>query len=135
MRIVGAVCAAIVSVLPLTAAGAATAYVKATVNLRSSAATTGEIVARIPSGSKIDASNCAEGWCAATWRGKSGFAIQAAIDLSGRPPPRRRAPVVYRDRIEPFYYGPPVYYRPPVSYYGYSYWRRPYGYGGWRRRW
>jgi uncharacterized protein YraI len=122
-----------------TPALAKPAYVASTLNLRAAPGTTSEIVAKIPGGSLIDADNCTEGWCAVTWKDKSGFAIQSALDMSGRVPQRRSAPArarapVYAD--EPGYVaeGPPVYYAPgPYYYYG-----RPYYYGGpyyYRRGW
>ena len=123
---------------------AAPAYVASTVNLRSAAGTTNEIVAKIPGGSLVDAANCNDGWCEVDWQGKKGFAIQSALDLSGKVPPRRTAaprssavtvddeyvpvappagpPVVYYGGYRPYYYG----YRP--------YWGYRYGYG-YRRRW
>jgi hypothetical protein len=102
-------------------------YVITTVNLRAAPGTTNAIVAKIPGGSRIEASNCTGGWCAVTWQDKKGFAIQTALDLSGRMPPPRQAygpPPGYVD-------GPPAYYgyvRPPGVYYGPYYgprrWRR-----------
>jgi uncharacterized protein YraI len=114
------------------------AYVPSTVNLRAAPGTGSEIVGKIPGGSLIDAGACSEGWCEVTWQGKSGFAIQSALDLSGRVP--RRSPtyagpppgyVPEEEIIE----GPPVYYSPPPPYYyGYSGPRyRPYW--GWRHHW
>ncbi len=128
---------------------AAPAYVASTVNLRSGPGTNNEIVGKIPGGSLVDASNCAEGWCEVAWQGKNGFAIATALDMSGRVPARsaaaRRAPprgYVEADDDEvivspPLYYGGPVYYPyysyRPFGYYGY---RSHWGYrGGWRRRW
>jgi uncharacterized protein YraI len=109
------------------------AYVASTVNLRAASGTTSEIVAKIPGGSLIDAGDCTDGWCAVTWQEKAGFAIQTALDLSGRVPPRR---VVRRPVYGPDYYDePPVYYVPPPPvyvrpyYYGRPYYRR------WHHRW
>ncbi len=136
-----------------TGAMAKPAYVTSTVNLRAAPGTTSEIVAKIPGGSRVEADNCTEGWCAVTWQGKSGFAIATALDMSGQVPQRRsaRRPPAYAD--EPGDYvaeGPPVYYEgpayydvPPPYYYGpyyrpYGYYRpyyRGYGYRGWRRHW
>ena len=81
-----------VLVLSATGALAKPAYVMTTVNLRASPGTTSEIVGKIPGGALIDATDCAEGWCAVTWQDKSGFAIQTALDLSGRVPPRAAGP-------------------------------------------
>src|SRR3954466_4728762 len=67
------------------------AYVASTVNLRSAAGTTNEIVTKIPGGSLVDATNCNDGWCEVDWQGQKGFAIQTALDMSGRVPVRRTA--------------------------------------------
>jgi uncharacterized protein YraI len=114
------------------------AYVASTVNLRAAPGTTNEIVGKIPGGSLVDADNCTDGWCAVTWQGKSGFAIQTALDLSGRVPQRRvDAPPsyyggpAYNDEV--VVEGPPVYYGAPRPYYYGYYGPRPYW--GWRHRW
>ena len=112
-----------------TAASAAPAYVISTVNLRAGPATSNDIVSKIPGGSLVDATDCANGWCSVSWQGKSGFAIQTALDTSGRVP-RGRPAGVAADGYVPM--GGPVYeYGPPAYYYGGPY----YGYGpywGWR---
>jgi uncharacterized protein YraI len=124
-------------------AAAKPAYVLTTVNLRAAPGTANEIVAKIPGGSLVDAADCSEGWCAVNWRDKSGFAIQSALDLSGRVPQRQaagpsgppgppRGYVVEDDA--PVYYdaGPP----PPRYYYYRPYYYRPYYYRPyWRRHW
>ena len=79
---------AIIVLLSAASATAEPAYVTSTVNLRSAAGTTSEIVARIPSGSLIEAANCGE-WCEVEWQGKKGFAIATSLDRSGRVPARR----------------------------------------------
>jgi hypothetical protein len=132
------------------AATAAPAYVKSTVNLRSAPGTENEILGKIPGGSTVEANNCENGWCAVDWQGKSGYAVQTALDTSGRAPAARRvtrsapppAPYYEDDFVvaSPFYFGPAVgYYRYPYRYRSYGYYRyRPYygyRYGGWRRRW
>ena len=130
------------------------AYVASTVNLRAAPGTGSEIVAKIPGGSLVDASACDEGWCEISWQDKKGFAIQKAIDLSGRVPQQRAAAAAgagpgYRQG-PPGAQGPqvvegpevvdgPVYYdaRPPAVYYRGPYYR-PYYWGGgwgWRQRW
>ena len=119
-------------------ANAKPAYVASTVNLRAAPGTTSEVVAKIPAGSLIDANDCTEGWCAVTWQDKTGYAIQSAIDASGRVPGHRNvAPRVigdepiYGERPQIYYEPPPtVYYEPAPYYYGYygPYYRR-----GWRR--
>ena len=126
-------------VLALSMSGALAnpAYVATTVNLRAAPGTTNEIVAKIPGGSLVDASDCADGWCAVNWQGKSGFAIQTALDLSGRVP-QRAAGRAYPARgpypDEEIVYGAPP---PTVYYYGGPYYRGPYyrPYWGWRRHW
>ena len=115
------------------------AYVASTVNLRAAPGTTSEVVTKIPGGSLVDADDCSEGWCRVTWQDKSGFAIQSALDTSGRVPQQRAArrpgypaPPVYADEPDYVVEGPPVYYAPPPPYYGYY---GPYYRGGWHRRW
>jgi len=127
------------------------AYVASTVNLRAAPGTKSEIVTKIPGGSLIDAGDCSEGWCEITWQDKKGFAIQTALDLTGRVPHRAavRRPVYgaagpaytgsagvapaggpddgYVPVDEPAYYPAP----PPPYYYGPYY--RPYW--GWHRHW
>jgi len=136
-------CAAALTLLCATSAAAAPAYVVSTVNLRAGPATTNEIVAKIPGGSLIDASNCKGGWCEVKWQDKSGFAIATALDLSGRVPQRRAAArpagqYVVVDPL-PVLVGSPIYYYDYRPYYGYRpyYSYRPWGYRyGYRyRRW
>jgi uncharacterized protein YraI len=115
------------------------AYVASAVNLRAAPNTTSEVVTKIPGGSLIDADNCTDGWCAVTFQDKNGFAIQTALDMSGRvPQPQQRRPSaaraapVYEEGPEYAEQGPPVYYEPGPYYYGY---RPYYGGYGWRHRW
>lgn len=136
--------------LAATTTWAKPAYVGSTVNLRAAPGTTSEILGKIPGGSLVDAGECSEGWCAVTWQGKSGFAIESALDTSGRVPAPRSAQSAgqftpgpaYRGRVysnesayidEPVYIEPPaVYYEPRPYYYGYpGPYYRPYW--GWRR--
>ena len=115
-------------------ASAKPAYVPSTVNLRAAPGTTSEILAKIPGGSLVDTGECSEGWCEITWQDKKGFAIQSAIDMSGRVPPQRAArPPAYRGRVysnEPDYVEvpPEIYYEPGPYYYGPHYRR----FWGWR---
>jgi uncharacterized protein YraI len=128
-------CAATFALLSVGSAAAAPAYVLTTVNLRTGAGTGNEIVAKIPGGSLIDATNCTD-WCEVDWQGKKGFAIASAIDRSGRVPVRRAAPRADAAPEEYAIAAPPrVYYRPPVYYYGYRpyYWGVPGPYWGFRR--
>jgi hypothetical protein len=121
------------------------AYVASTVNLRAAPGTGSEIVAKIPGGSLVDASACDGGWCEIAWQDKKGFAIQTAIDMSGRVPQQRAAAAagpVYRQGPQgpqvvegPEVVDGPVYYDAPprvVYYYGGPYYRP---YWGWRRYW
>jgi hypothetical protein len=94
----------------------------------------------------VDTGGCDEGWCEITWQDKKGFAIQTALDMSGRVPQQRAAAAgpAYRQgpqgpRGQEMAEGPevvdgPVYYDrpPPVVYYGGPYYRP---YWGWRRHW
>jgi hypothetical protein len=135
------ICAATLLLLSAACATAEPAYVASTVNLRSAAGTGNEIVAKIPGGSLVDATNCTD-WCEVEWQGKKGFAIATALDRSGRVPgpraaTRRAAPaagaVVEADDYVPV--SPPaVYVAPTPYYYGYGYggygYRRYYGYRG-----
>ena len=88
--------AAIIVLLSAASASAEPAYVTSTVNLRSGAATSNDIVAKIPGGSRVEASNCGE-WCEVEWQGKKGFAIATSLDRSGRAPTQRAA-----KRSDPF---------------------------------
>ncbi len=105
-------------VLMTGAAAAKPAYVASTVNLRAAPGTGSEIVAKIPGGSLVDASACDGGWCEIAWQDKRGFAIQTALDMSGRVPQQRAAAVAPRpayrqgpDVIEgPEVVDGPVYY-------------------------
>ena len=115
------------------------AYVASTVNLRAAPGTTSEVLAKIPGGSLVDAGECSENWCAVTWQDKSGFAIQTALDMSGRVPVQQRRvaqprpiapPMVYEDGPD-YIEGPPVYYEPRRYYYGYG----PYYGRRWRHHW
>lgn len=110
------------------------AYVVSTVNLRAAPGTKSEIVGKIPGGSLVDAKDCSENWCAVTWQDKSGFAIQTALDLSGRVPLQAAArPPGFAPREEYIVEDGPVYDAPPPDYYYYRPYYRPYW--GWRRRW
>jgi uncharacterized protein YraI len=121
--------AAAIVLLSAASAAAEPAYVTSAVNLRSGAATTNAIVARIPNGSRVEASNCGE-WCEVEWQGNKGFAIATSLDRSGRVPARRTA-----KRSDPFatdvagnksvldvprpsYQAPERYYGPYIWSYG-----------------
>ncbi len=120
-----------------TGALAKPAYVASTVNLRAAPGTTSEIVGKIPGGSLVDAGECSEGWCAVTWQDKNGFAIQTAIDTSGRVPARSsavRRPAYGPDYVEE----PPIYVEvPPPPFYARPYYfgRPYYGHRWHRHRW
>jgi hypothetical protein len=151
-------CAVSLVLVSALSAAAEPAYVASTVNLRAGAGTGNEIVAKIPGGSLVDATNCSD-WCEVEWQGKKGFAIATALDRSGRvrstraapraaPRPAAPAPVpgVYVEDDEYVPVAPPAVYAGPNPYYygyGYGYRYRPYygwrgGYGyrrGYRGRW
>jgi uncharacterized protein YraI len=138
------ICAAI-ALLSVASAAAAPAYVPSTVNLRGGAGTANEILAKIPGGSLVDAANCVEGWCEVEWQGKKGFAIETALDRSGRvrsPRPVGARPVGPPVAVAgpgpvvvggpPLVVGGPVFY--PYGPYAYPYYGpRYYGYRRWRR--
>jgi len=113
--------AAIIVLLSAASAAAEPAYVTSAVNLRSGAATTNEIVAKIPGGSRVDASNCGE-WCNVEWQGKKGFAIATSLDRSGRVPPRaaKRSDPFATDvsSARPVLDTPSSSYEAPQRYYG-----------------
>jgi uncharacterized protein YraI len=128
-------------VLMTAVATAKPAYVASTVNLRAAPGTGSEIVAKIPGGSLVDAGGCDEGWCEITWQDKKGFAIQTAIDTTGRVPQQRAAAAAPHRQGPDAVQGPqvvegPVYYEGPgVVYYGGPYYRPYRPYWGWRRHW
>ncbi|HKS63098.1 MAG TPA: SH3 domain-containing protein, partial [Xanthobacteraceae bacterium] len=62
-----------------------------TVNLRAEANTASAVLAKMPAGARLDIGDCKDGWCAVTFRGTSGFAIQTALDATGRARAVRRA--------------------------------------------
>ena len=124
-----------------SAAAAKPAYVPSTVNLRAAPGTTSEVITKIPGGSLVDADNCTDGWCAVTWQEKRGFAIQTALDMSGRVPARAaagpgpRGPVYTEGPYEPEYYVEvaPVYYYGPRPYHYYGGYYGHYYRHGWHR--
>ena len=124
-------CAGAALMLSATLASAAPAFVLSNVNLRSGPATTDAVVVLIPAGATVEATDCKDGWCSVTWQNKSGFAIQTALDMSGRPHPVYAGPAAAAP--PPGYaVAAPVYAAPPpVVYYGPAY---PYGWG-WHRHW
>jgi uncharacterized protein YraI len=128
------ICAATFTLLSVASVAAAPAYVRTTVHLRAGAGTDKEILAKIPGGSLVDATNCTD-WCEVDWQGKKGFAIATALDRSGRVPTRPAAPRAYAPPPGYAVVEPPVYYGPPVYYPRYRpyYWGGPLRYWGYRR--
>jgi hypothetical protein len=134
------ICAASLVLMSALSAKADPAYVASTVNLRAGAGTGNEIVAKIPAGSLVEATNCSD-WCEVDWQGKKGFAIATALDRSGRVrAPRaasRPAPPASGAYVEDDYVpvAPPTGYAAPAPYYyygSYGYGYRPYsGYRRW----
>lgn len=140
MKVAPCICALAIACVAGSAL-AKPAYVATTVNLRAAPGTGSDIVAKIPGGSLVDTGGCDEGWCEITWQDKKGFAIQTALDMSGRVPQPRAAAAApapaYRQGPQvvegPDVVEGPVYYAPPpVVYYGAPYYRP---YWGWRRHW
>ena len=142
------ICATALVLLSAAGAGAEPAYVTSTVNLRSGAGTSNEILGKIPGGSLVDATNCSD-WCEVEWQGKRGFAIATALDRSGRVRAPRAAarqiapaPGVYVEEDEYVPVAPPLVYGAPSPYYYaygyrsyYGYGRRSYGHRRGYRRW
>jgi uncharacterized protein YraI len=112
-----------------TCAAAKPAYVLSTVNLRAAPGTTNEIIAKIPAGSLVDTASCTEGWCEVTWQDKTGFAIQTALDMSGRVPQRRPGPPSGYEVVP----GPGYIVEEAPVYYGYGPYYGPRRY--WRHHW
>ena len=84
------ICAAALVLLAAGPAFAAPAYVPSTVNLREAAGIGKPVLARIPAGSRLEATNCND-WCEVEWQGKKGFVIANALDRSGKAPETRPA--------------------------------------------
>jgi|KBSSwiStaDraftv2_1062776.scaffolds.fasta_scaffold474557_2 uncharacterized protein YraI len=143
-RLVLSVCAV---VLLSTSAFALPGVAVTTVNLRAEANTTSAVLAKMPAGARLEVGDCKDGWCAVTFQGNSGFAIQTALDVSGRPRTVRRAPpgagpvdgyVPVAPGYRPYPVAPPaVVYAPGPYFYGPGpYWGPRWGFGwGYRRGW
>ncbi len=133
----------------LLAGGAASArpgVAATTVNLRAEPNTASAVLAKIPTGGRIEVGDCTNDWCAVTYRGQSGYSIATALDTTNRvrraAPVRRPVPGVvpydpYDDEV--IVSGPPVVYAPGPYYGGYYgprfYGPRLYGPGYGYRRW
>jgi uncharacterized protein YraI len=140
-----AICVASWIMLTAAAAAAEPAYVPSTLNLRTAAGTTNEIVAKIPGGSLVQVVGCADDWCEVEWQGKKGFSIATGLDRSGRVPSRPAARVAAGAAVPvgpgpvvvdgpPVVVGGPLYYPYRPYYYPYRYGYGPYwGYRRWRR--
>lgn len=142
-------CACVFVILAAASVSAKPGIAVTTVNLRANPDTASEVLGKIPGGSRLYVGDCANGWCAVTWAGKSGHAIATALDRSGRVRAVRR-PIPGAPGYDPdddfvpapgygapaygpaVVYGPRPYYGPP-GYYGYGgYWGPRFGWG-WRR--
>jgi len=77
------ICAAALVLLTAGPAFADPAYVPSTVNLREAAGTDKPVLAKIPGGSRLEATNCSD-WCEVEWQGKKGFVIANALDRGGK---------------------------------------------------
>ncbi len=143
-------CAGAIVLISVAAADAKPGVATSTVNLRKDPNTSGDIVAKIPAGSRIEVGECNDGWCAVTFGDKSGFSIATSLDTTGRAPARavRRGPPgtpyayeddgeVVRGPAPPGYVrvpGPGAYVAPRPYYYGpYAgpYWGPYWGYRRW----
>ena len=132
MRVFALIASGLLLTGAVAPAAAKPAYVPSTVNLRAGPGTDKEILGKIPSGSLIDVGDCTGGWCVVNWQEKNGYAIESAIDFSGRVPPRRTARRRYVVEEPPIYYAVP----PPPAYYAPYYRRHHFGpYWGPRYRW
>lgn len=131
------------ALLLLTASAVALPGVAATtVNLRAEANTTSEVLAKMQAGARLEVGDCKDGWCAVTFQGKSGFAIQTAIDVTGRARTVRRYPraVAPADDFVPVAPGYRAYpsaavYAPGPMYYGWGAYWGPRWVGGWGYGW
>jgi uncharacterized protein YraI len=77
------ICAAAFALLASGPAFADPAYVPSTVNLREAAGTNKPVLAKIPAGTRLEATNCND-WCEVEWQGKKGFVIANALDRRGK---------------------------------------------------
>jgi len=121
--------ALVAGVVLLLSAGAALAVptvVLTNVNMRAGPGTTFEALTLIPSGTAVDVTRCARGWCSIEWQGRSGYAIATSLGM-GRP-----AGVAAPGQVvtgAPIYAPAPAYVVPAPYYYG------GWGWGGRWRRW
>jgi uncharacterized protein YraI len=77
------ICAAALVLMATGSSSADPAYVPSAVNLREAAGTGKPVLAKIPAGSRLEATNCND-WCEVEWQGKKGFVIANALDRSGK---------------------------------------------------
>jgi uncharacterized protein YraI len=84
------ICAAAIVLFAACPAFAEPAYVPSTVNLRAAAGIGKPVLAKIPAGSRLEATNCND-WCEVEWQGKKGFVIANALDRSGKATENRPA--------------------------------------------
>jgi uncharacterized protein YraI len=94
------ICAAAFALLASGPAFADPAYVPSTVNLREAGGTKKPVLAKIPAGTRLEATNCND-WCEVEWQGKKGFVIANALDRSGKATePRAESKPVTESRAE-----------------------------------
>jgi hypothetical protein len=100
-------------------------------NMRVGPGTQYAVVASIPGGASIEASDCDGGWCAAIWQGEQGYVSQRYLDFGGDRQPYGGPPAfIPDDEMGPAVVIPAPYYRP--GYYGPGYYGPRYygpGYG------
>lgn len=77
------ICSAALVLMATGPAFADPAYVPETVNLREAAGTGKPVLAKIPAGTRLEATNCND-WCEVEWQGKKGFVIANALDRRGK---------------------------------------------------
>lgn len=131
--------------LSVASAAAEPGTVQSTVNLRATPGTDGAIVARIPTGSRVEITNCRD-WCAIAWQDKKGFVIATSLTRGATDPAVRKAAGRDPYATDLSANGVPMSHTPyvaPERYYGPIFWSDGPDYGrykgfsglGYRGRW
>jgi hypothetical protein len=111
-------CSAAILAFGCGVAAAAPARTEADLNMRSGPGTGSGVVAVIPRGAVVNATDCGGGWCRVRYRGEVGYASRNYLDFgatAGIAPPA----VVDEYYDAPAYYYDYGYYGPDYDYYGY----------------